>query len=151
MNMNLKPSHLAAIVGVYDPDANTAGGTTFPATYVDMADFGSLMAIIMAGDLGSSATINAKLVQATSAAGAGSKDIPGKAITALTAGGTDSNKQAVINLHEAELDVAGGFRFVACTITVGVSTSDSAGLLIGMHPKKNIASEYDIAAVKQIV
>jgi hypothetical protein len=79
MMLNAKPSELAAVVGVIDPDANSAATTT--TGWIDMRDWGSLLAVIMAGVLGSSATLDAKFEQATSSGGAGAKDVTGKAIT----------------------------------------------------------------------
>jgi hypothetical protein len=140
---------MAAVVAVIDPDANGAG--TLTSAYVDASKFEQLMAIVMAGDLGTSATLDAKLVQATSAAGANVTDISGKAITQLTQAGTDSNKQAIIQVRADELDVAGGFRYVALVLTTAVATSDSGAVVLGFNPTYGPASDYDLAAVDEIV
>jgi len=131
-NSNLKPSERFVLVGVVDPDANAAAA--YSTGWVDMSLFESLMAVIFAGTLGSSATLDGKLEQATSAAGAGAKDITGKAITQLTQAGTDSDKQAVINCKSSDLDVEGGFRWARLTITVGTATSDAGAALFGVDP-----------------
>ena len=104
MNTNKLPSEVVAIGGVIDPDVTAA--STVVSDYMSMADFESAMAIILAGTLGSSATLDAKLVQATDASGTGAKDITGKAITQLTQAGTDSDKQAIINCRAEELDTS---------------------------------------------
>jgi hypothetical protein len=140
---------MAAVVAVIDPDANGAG--TLTSAYVDASKFEQLMAIVMAGDLGTSATLDAKLVQATSAAGANVTDISGKAITQLTQAGTDSNKQAIIQVRADELDVAGGFRYVALVLTTAVATSDSGAVVLGFTPTYGPANDYDLAAVDEIV
>lgn len=147
--MNQLPSELAAIVAVIDPDANAAG--TITSAYVSVAKFRKLMAIVMAGDLGSSATLNFKLVQATSAAGAGKKDISGKAITALTEAGTDSNKQAIINFDQTDLDITNGFAFVAMEMVTAVATSDSGAIMLGFDAAINPASDNDASSVDEIV
>lgn len=146
---NIPASHRVAVLGAIDPDANTAG--TLTTGWVAMKDWGRLMAIIMAGDLGASATLDAKLEQATDGSGTGAKDITGKAITQLTQAGTDSNKQAIINLHRDELDLAGGFTHVRLSHTVGTATSDSGAILLGLDPRYNTAADNDAATVDEIV
>lgn len=147
--MSTLPSERAAIVGVIDPDANAAGALT--TAYVDMSKFERVMAIVMAGTLGASATLDFKLVQATDSGGTGSKDIANKAITQLTQAGTDSDKQAVINVMAEELDVQGGFGFVAATMTTATATSDSGAILLGFDATHAPASDNDLASVDEIV
>lgn len=147
--MAKKPSEMVAVVATIDPDANTAGALT--SDYVDAASFEQIMAIVMAGALGTNGTLDAKLVQATSSGGAGVKDITGKAITQLTEAGTDSDKQAIIQVRADELDVAGGFRYVALVHTVAVATSDSGAVVLGLNPTYGPASDYDLASVDEIV
>jgi hypothetical protein len=149
MNLNMKPSELAGVSGVIDPDANAAG--TYTTGWVAMRDWQSLMAVIMAGDLGASATLDAKLEQATTSGGASAKDVTGKAITQLTQAGTDSNKQVLINLRPEELDVEGGFDYVRLSMTVAVATSDSGAVLLGVYPTRGPASDVDAATVDEIV
>lgn len=149
MNANVKPSDRAAIVGVIDPDLNTAGTVT--TGWVDMADWGSLLAIVAAGALGTGATLDAKLEQAQDSSGTDAKDITGKAITQLTAAGSDSDKQALINLFADELDINNGFTHVRLSMTIATASSDSAGFLIGLDPRKDVASANDAASVDEIV
>jgi hypothetical protein len=146
---NIRASDRAAVVGVIDPDANTAG--TLTTGWVSMADWGRVMAIVFAGDLGASATLDAKLEQATSSGGAGAKDITGKAITQLTQAGTDSNKQAIINCHREELDLANGYTHVRLSHTVATATSDSGAVLLGFDPRYNTAADNDATTVDEIV
>lgn len=146
MNPNIKPSDRVTLIGVIDPDANTA--TDYLSAALDMGNFESCMAIVMVGDLGSSATVDAKLVQATTAAGV-YKDVTGKAITQLTQAGTDSNKQAIINCQSEDLDVANGYRYVKLSMTVGTATSDSAGVLLGLDSRYGPAT--DATTVDEVV
>lgn len=148
-NTSIPPSSLAGVAGIIDPDAYAAG--TYTTGWVDMAKFSALLAIVMAGDLGSSATVDAKLEQATSSGGAGAKDITGKAITQLTKAGTDDNKQSLINLRADELDVNEGFRYARLSITVGTAACDAGGLILGMHCRYGSASDNDLTSVDQIV
>lgn len=150
MNSNVKPSDRVAIVGTIDPDVTTA--STVTTGWVDMKNFGAVMAVIMAGTLGSSATIDAKLEQATDGSGTGAKDIAGKAIGQLTQAGTnDSDKQAVINCFAEELDLANDFTHVRLSLTVGTATSDAGAVLLGFDPRKDVASVNDADTVVEIV
>lgn len=146
---NIKPSDRAAVLACIDPDAYTA--STVVTGWIDVTNFFNLLAIIMAGDLGASATINAKLEQATSSGGAGAKDVTGKAITALTQAGTDDNKQALINCSQYDLDFANGFKFVRLSMTVATATSDAGALLMGFDARYNTASDNDATTVDEIV
>lgn len=149
MNLNAKPSEICAVVANIDPDAYAA--STVVSGYVNMRDFTALMAVIQAGDLGASATLDAKLVQATDTSGTGSKDITGKAITQLTQAGTDSNKQVLINVRPEELDVDNGFDCVAISMTVAVATSDAGAMLLGFFPSRGPATAVDSATVDEVV
>lgn len=149
MQGNLNPSARIGVVGVIDPDAYAAG--TYTTGWVDMQDFYSVMAIVMAGDLGAGATVNAKFEQATTNAGAGAKDITGSAITPLTQAGTDDNKQVAINLSQGDLDRNNGFRFVRLSIAVGTASSDVAGLIVSLDARYGAANASDAATVDEIV
>lgn len=146
---NIRPSDRVAILAAIDPDALAAG--TANTAWIDVTNWQNLMAIIMSGDLGASATVDAKLQQATSNAGAGAKDVTGKVITQLTQAGTDSDKQAIINCSQYDLDFNNGFKFVRITLTVAVATSEIGALLLGFDPRYNTASDNDATTVDEIV
>lgn len=148
MNSNILPSDRVRVMGVIDPDVTAAGTVT--TGWVSMADFGSVMAIVMAGTLGSSATVDAKLEQASDSSGTGAKDISGKAITQMTQAGTDqSDDQAIINCRSEELDVDNSFTHVRLSITVGTATSDVGGILLGLDARYEPTA--DAATVGEIV
>ena len=149
MNRVLRPSDEAALVAAINPASQGAGSVS--TGWIDMSKFDKLMAIVQAGALGASATLDAKLEQATSGAGAGAKDITGKAITQLTQAGTDSNKQAIINLAAEELDVTGGFDFVRLTLTVATAASLVSAAVLGFSPRYAPASDNDASTVDEIV
>jgi hypothetical protein len=144
-NMLVKPSDRVALAGVIDPDANAAA--TYTTDWINMASFESLMAVVFAGTLGASATIDAKLQQATTAAGAGAKDVTGKAITQIAT----SDKQAVINLRAEELDVNNDFSFVRLSMTVGTAASDSGAAVFGLEPRYGPASNLAAASMIEAV
>lgn len=142
------PSEKVAICATVDPDVLTAAAHT--SDYVDASEFESLMCVVLAGTLGTSATVDAKLVQATDSSGTGSKDISGKSITQLVKA-TDDDKQAIINVRQEELDLDNGFTHVAVTVTVGTASSDGGAVILGLNPRYAPASDNDLASVAEIV
>lgn len=129
-NPNLLGSQKTVLAAVIDPDATAAGTVT--SAWVSLVDYEQIQAIVLAGTLGTNATIDAKLEQAQDAAGTGAKDIAGKAITQLTqAGSDDSDKQSIINCRSEELDVDNLFTHVRLSIAVGTATSDVGGVVFG--------------------
>lgn len=143
------PSDMIAVVGSIDPDANAAA--TYTTGWVSMADFAWVMAIIQAGTLGASATLDAKLEQATDGSGTGAKDVTGSAITQLTKAGSDDDKQAIIQCCGEDLDLANGFDYVRLSMTVGTATSDCGAVLLGYGARYAPASDSDAATVDEIV
>ena len=150
---NMLPSEIAAVLATIDPDAYAAGAQN--SDWVDMGLFDQVKAIVMAGTIGTGSTLDAKLTQATSSAGAGEKDITGKAITQLTQAGSDSDKQAIINCRAEELDVANDFRFVRLVQTGGTGSPatsvDHGAVLLGFGARYGPASDSDLASVAEIV
>lgn len=146
--LNSLPSERAAVVGVIDPDAYDTG--TYLSAFVPVSKFRRLQAIIMAGDLGTSATLNAKLQRADDASGTNPEDITGAAITALTQAGTDSNKQAIIN-YDTQGEEGNAKKYIGISMTVGVATSDAGALLLGFDPFDAPASDADLSSVDEIV
>lgn len=143
----IPPSDRARVVATIDPDAYAAG--TYTSDWVHMGLFDSMLAVVLAGDLGVGATLDAKLQQATDSAGTGAKDITGKAITQLTQAGTDSDKQALINCRSEELDVAGGFDYVRLSMTVATAASDCGAVVLGFDARYGPATDLD--SVDEIV
>lgn len=127
--MNQKVSEQFAVIARIDPDAQAAGTAT--SAYVSMGNYKRVMAMVCAGDLGASATLDAKVQQAQDSVGTGLKDITGKLITQLTQAGTDSDKVALINVDADDLDRANGFTHVRLSMTVAVATSETAMYLFG--------------------
>lgn len=148
MNGNLKASDRVAVAAVIDPDVTAA--STVTSGWVDMSKFGSALAIVMAGTLGTSATLDAKIEQATDGAGTGVKDVTGLAITQMVKASNDDN-QALINIKQGDLDFANDFTHVRLSITVATASSDAGGIILGMDPVKDVASASDLAAVIEIV
>jgi hypothetical protein len=132
MTPNQLPTEGAIALDAINPVSQAAG--TVITAYVPVQNFHSFRATIISGVLGASATLDAKLRQATSAAGAGVKDIPNKAVTQILKASGD-NKIAYINARASDLDQANGFAFIVLSITVGTATSLVTGLLEGFYPR----------------
>ena len=143
MNANILPSDKVALMGVIDPDVTAA--STVTTDWVSMSDFANAMAVVFAGTSGASATLDAKIQQASDSSGTGVKDITGKAITQMLV----SDKQSVINISENDLDIANDFTHIRLSLTVAVATSDVGGALFGLDAA--YAPEDDAASVVEIV
>jgi hypothetical protein len=148
MNPNVKFSEKAALLATLDP-ASVAAGTVTTA-WVSLSNIGQITALLQTGVLGASATIDAKLRQATDAAGTGAKDINGKAIAQIVKA-TGDNIQVMIEARPEDLDVNSGYFFVGLSVTVGAAASLLAASLLGSAPRYFPASAFNQAAVKQIV
>lgn len=140
MNPNIKPSDQVALLAVKDPVSQAAATVT--SGWLSMANVQAILAVIQTGVLGTAATVDAKLRQATSSAGAGAKDITGKAITQLVKADND-NDQVMINCRSDELDVDGGFTHVELSITVGTAASIISAAVWGFYPRYQPADHVD--------
>lgn len=136
-----------ALVAVIDPqDAATTAKST---GWIDASKFGQLVGVALAGAI--TGTVDAKFQQATSAAGAGAKDVAGRAITQIAA--TGDNKQALVNLRpDQHLDIDNGFRYVRFTITpTGGTTNLLGGAVFGGELRDTPAGGQDATSVAEIV
>lgn len=141
-------SEALAVVSCIDPDANTTGAIT--GDIIDMSKHARVMFVVMAGTLGSSATLDFQ-VFGSAASNMGSPGaLTGKSITQLTEAGTDSDKQAIVEVTAEEV-ISQGYRYVRGTLTVGVATSDAAVLALADHSRYSPASELDLSSVDEIV
>ncbi len=154
---NTLPSEDVAVLATIDPDAYAHGAQN--SDYCDLGDFDQLMAVLMWGDSDTSTTIDFKLQQATTAGGAGVKDIVGKALTQIAAASPEvGDRQALINLRADELDIDNGFRYVRAVATTADTSSpasavnvDLSALLLGFGPRYGPAYDLDLASVAEIV
>jgi hypothetical protein len=147
MNPNVKTSDQVSLLAVMNPVSQAAATVT--SGWVAMKDVDAVLAVLQTGVLGAGATIDAKLRQATSSAGADAKDITGKAITQLVKANNDNN-QAMINCRADELDVNGGFTHVQLSITVGVAASLISAAILGVNgryqPVAHVATAVQVVA-----
>jgi len=147
---NCLPSEVAAVVATIDPDVYSSGETLSDA--IDMSKVDQILAVVMSGTLGASATLAAKLTQATTSGGT-YKDITGKAITTLSQAVSPNNSddQALINCRAEELDIDNAYRWVKLSMTVAVADSDAGAVVFGFGERYGPASDGDLASVVEIV
>ena len=132
-----------AIVGVVDPDANTAAA--YATANIDMADWEQLALVVMVGDLGASASVTAAFFDSSASPHAA---ISGKTVTiGGTSPNTGSNTQAVIHLRSAEGN--SNARYVTAKLTVATATSDCSMIVFGKG-RHRPAYDKDAASVGSI-
>ena len=130
---NAKASELLTVLATIDPVSQAAGTVT--TGWITVANHHGLLAVIQTGALGASATLDAKLQQATDSSGTGVKDITGKAITQIVKA-TGDNKQVLINVKPEELDTVNGFGFIRLSLKRDFSPDHSALLKwTDRHPR----------------
>jgi hypothetical protein len=127
---NVQPSKRSVHLATINPQSATTAKST---GWVNASLFHSFKAKVVVGAFATSAVINAKLEQATSDGGS-PKDVTGKAIAALTQAGTDDDKQAIIELRQADLDVANDYDWFRLTITPTVDAVLIYGEIEGLDP-----------------
>lgn len=148
MQPHLKFTDRVAVLGTIDPISQAAG--TAVTAWIPMDKWHSVAAILMTGVLGASATVDARLRQATDGSGTGAKDVVGKSITQLVKASHDG-KQAILQCTGEDLDVNGGFTHVALSVTVATAASLISAVLMGTNGRFEAASDFDDADVVQIV
>lgn len=146
--VNAKASEAIALLANYN--AASVSASTVTTGWISAANHERFLAMVSSGVLGSSATLDAKLQQASDSSGTGAKDITGKTITQIVKASGD-NKVALINLEASELDVANGFTHFRLSMTVGTAASLLDAKVIGLVPRYEPNSAYNIAAVVETV
>lgn len=136
------------VVGCIDPDAYATGATNDDV--VDMRYFEEVMYVVMAGTLGSSATIDFAVYGDTASNGAFSTLITGKSITQLTEAGTESDKQAIVRVTAEEV-AAQGLRYLRGKLTVGAATSDCGVVTLASPSAYEPVTAYDLSSVSEVV
>jgi hypothetical protein len=145
---NAKGSELFSVLATIDPASQAVGTVT--TGWISAGNHHSLLALVQSGVLGTGATLDAKLQQATDASGTGAKDVTGKAIIQIVKA-TGDNKQALINLRPDDLDVTNGYAYVRLSVTVAVAASLTAAQLLGFNPRFAPGDASNQAAVAQVV
>jgi len=143
MNVALKMSQQIALLAAIAPASVAPGDVSTP--WLSASDFASALLIVEAGAIGG--TLDAKIEQATDAAGAGAKDVADKAITQTS----DDGEQMLINLKAVDLDLENDFSHFRLTITVGGSAALVSAVVLGGDGRYEPASDGNAASVTEIV
>lgn len=134
---------LAAVIG-------TANSTPLLTSWVTAKNAGQLLLVVALGDMAAE-TIDISIQQATSSGGAGAKNLKAAVQLASSAGANDS-KQVIIGVDANDLDVDGGFSFVAGRVVTGGATGGTVGILVfGEGLRYMPGSLVDNASVVQVV
>lgn len=145
---NLDPGARVAMVGVIP--AQQAGVGSVSSGWVDMRNAFDLLATLNIGVIGAGGTIDARIEQATSDAGAGAKPVAGLAVAQIVKAGGD-NRQAAINLRQEDLDKNANYRFVRLTVTVGGAASFLSAMLVAFDLRYGAGSANQLPSVAQSV
>ena len=141
-------SEALAIVACIDPDANGTGA--LESDVIDMRYHRRVMFIVQVGTMASTSTLDFKVQEGLESDMSDAADLSGKSITQLTQAGTDSDKQAIVEVTAEEVAAAGG-RYIWGVMTIAAAASDSGMVAIADSSRFSPASEYDLASVDEIV
>lgn len=141
-------SEKLAVVATIDPDAYGTGAQN--TDVIDMRYHRRVLFILMLGDLGSSATLDFLVKGDTASNGSFTTTITGKSVTQLTQAGTDSDKQAIVEVTAEEV-AAQGFRYIRGTATLAAATSDYGLIALADNNRYSPASDYDLASVDEVI
>lgn len=139
-------SQRLAVVSVIDPDAYGTGAVN--GDVIDMSVHRRVMFVIMAGTLASSAVLSFIVNGDTASGGSFSTAITGKSITNLTEAGTDSDKQAIVEVTGEEV-AAQGLRYIRGTMTLTAAGGDVA--VIAIAGDSSYTPATDLTSVDEIV
>lgn len=150
MGLSSRMYERMAVVATVDPDAYGTGEQN--SDVIDMLYWRRVIFVVLAGTLGSSATLDVQIEGDTDSGMATAlADITGKAITQLTEAGTDSDKQAIIEVTAEEV-AAQGKRYIRAECTLGTATSDYGLIALGepAHGSIDVGAQ-DLATVDEKV
>lgn len=106
------------------------------SSYVSLMNYHRAVVVINVGDIAAGGALDARLLQATTTAGAGVKAITGKAITQLTQAGGDGDDIICIELQTEELDVTNAFDCIALELTVvNDAAVEFSYIVYGIEPR----------------
>lgn len=107
------------------------------STYIDVSEYERFAFLVAVGDSDDTA-VTAQVKQATAAAGTGTKNITGAAITTTVLAGTaNDDRWTMIEVEGRRLDIANDFRFVALDVAAtGGSATEMAIFFFGWRLRK---------------
>lgn len=135
------------IISAIDPDNQSAGTVT--GDWVKADKFSRYFAVFQCGALTTNNTTDFTIQQATDGSGTSAKAL--KSATQLTEAGTDSDKQVILSFEPSELDLAGGFFWVAIRAVTATAAGYVSAVLLGLDPIYGYNTANDLASVDEIV
>jgi hypothetical protein len=142
--LNRLPTELCALLTSVSPDQRTPGTVT--SAWVNVAPWHGLLAVVGAGVIASGGELVASLLQAKDAAGTGAKAMPAKVTGDITA----QDRQRLIQLSAAELDINNGFGWVALRLVTASANVWSAAHVLGVVPRGD-TSGLQAATVVEVI
>lgn len=149
MTPNAKPSEHISVLATIDPLSQAAG--TASTGWVSVADHHAFLALIDAGVMTATSTLDANITQAQDSSGTNPKALsPAKAITQLLAAG-GNNRQALLNFRASDLDTANGYGFVKLNVVIAAAASLISATLLGFYPRYEDGAAFNQTGVAQVV
>lgn len=129
------------------PPTSVIATATLPATYIDVSEYDYFAFVTMVGSTFDRTTYTQQLVQATSAAGAGKKNVTG----ALTPTPSAASKMVAIVARGSALDTANNFRYVAVDHTSSGGSADVGAILfIGWRARRLPVTQSDLESIVRV-
>lgn len=143
-----------AVVARIKPQTVTAAAEAL-SDAIDMKYWDRIVALVNFGDYagGNDGSVTVVLKAATSSGGTYAA-ITGKTLTAANfTGSANDDSVGIIELSAAELlaDKGVTYTYVKLSVTPANRNMTLSGMVLGTRPDYHPASDYDLAAVKQIV
>lgn len=135
------------LVSAIDPDNQSANTVT--GDWVKADEYDQYLAVFNVGVMTSTGTCIFSVQQATDGSGSGAKAV--KTATTLTEAGTDSDKQVLMSIKDSDLDLAGGFLWIAPRAVTAVAASYVCANLFGVTPKYGFNVSDDLSSVDEIL
>lgn len=142
-----KPTEDIMLLSAIDPDNQSASTAT--GDWVKADKFDQYLAVFNIGVMTSTGTCIFSVQQATDASGTSAKAV--KTATTLTEAGTDSDKQVLMSIKDSDLDVAGGFLWIAPRVVTAVAASYVCANILGVNPKFGVDTTIDLSSVDEIL
>lgn len=140
-----KLSELIALASTIDPASYT---TVQYSDGIDLKKFHRAAFFVLLGNIAATTTVNAKLQG--SADNSTFTDISGKSITQL--GGTDDNKQVILEVSDEELLVVDStYRYVRCAVTPATDLALVGVAGFGFKQRYVKGADNDLSSVAEIV
>lgn len=143
----VKPTEEILLLSSIDPDNQSAGTVT--GDWVKCDKFDQYLAVFNIGVMTSTGTCIFSVQQATDNSGTSAKAV--KTATTLTEAGTDSDKQVLMSIKDSDLDIAGGFLWIAPRAVTATAASYVCANIFGVSPKFGVDTTIDLSSVDEIL